>query len=94
MLKLGGGARVDLCARGGRISVLKPSWAGAARAYVARADLAGRLPACLGDWLAGWLVGWLPGWLPGWLANREDLARVGPWRRTVVDAPLQNPREI
>ena len=71
VIKLGCRARADLCARGARISVQKLSWAGAPGACVARADLAGRLPACLGDWLAGWPPGrvaaWLAGSPAGWL---------------------------
>ena len=51
------------------------SWAGASGACVARADLAGRLPACLGDWLAGWppgrLAAWLAGSPVGWLIVKK-----------------------
>ena len=82
----------------GPAALQKLGWAGASGACVAHADLAGRLPACLGDWLAGWLAAWsvgcLAGWLTGWLANREKLARVGIylWHR-VADSTRSPLRE-
>ena len=81
----------------GPAALQKLSWAGASGACVAHADLAGRLPACLGDWLAGWppgrLAAWLAGSPVGWLIAQK-LARVGIylWPR-VADSPRSPLRE-